>query len=121
MNDEISVAELKNLPRDSYVLIDIRDEYSFRYGHIDGAINIPQKSVEDNIQHLQKSRKIIVCCKSGIISRETAEDLCEKGFEACNLSGGYCEWLRVKLENASVSKYSSAELKHLTKTCHKKK
>ncbi|WP_143441364.1 rhodanese-like domain-containing protein, partial [Klebsiella pneumoniae] len=45
MNGEISVSELKQLSENSYILVDIRDEYAFSYGHIDGAVNIPQKKL----------------------------------------------------------------------------
>lgn len=41
MNNEVTVQELKTLPEKSYMLIDMRDEYAFNYGHIDGAVNIP--------------------------------------------------------------------------------
>ena len=34
MNNEITVSELKKLSADSYMLIDMRDEYAFSYGHI---------------------------------------------------------------------------------------
>lgn len=103
MNDEITVRELKLLPTDSYMLIDMRDEYSFEFGHIDGAVNIPQKMLEENTAELPGDKKLVICCKSGIISRETADMLCEKGFEAYNLAGGYCEWLRLKLEKFDVT------------------
>ncbi|MGN0552211.1 MAG: ATP-binding protein [Oscillospiraceae bacterium] len=103
MNSEITAAEIKKLPQDSFILIDIRDEYAFGYGHIDRAVNIPQKSLEDNISALPKDKKLIICCKSGLISRDIADELCEQGFEAYNLTGGYCEWLRSKLENAEIT------------------
>ncbi len=103
MCNEITNEELKKLPSDSFMLIDIRDEYAFGYGHIDGAVNIPQASIDNNIPDLPKDKKLIICCKSGAISRETADSLCEQGFEAYNLIGGYCEWLRGKLENQEIT------------------
>ncbi|MDD6991483.1 MAG: ATP-binding protein [Oscillospiraceae bacterium] len=103
MSNEITAAELKKLPSDGFMIIDIRDEYAFGYGHIDGAINIPQKNIEENLAALPKEKKLIICCKSGAISRETAEELSEKGFDAYNLLGGYCEWLSTKLENAEIT------------------
>ncbi|MBQ8176352.1 MAG: ATPase [Oscillospiraceae bacterium] len=103
MDNEITINELKTLPSDSYMLIDMRDEYAFSYGHIDGAVNIPQKNLEEDYPELPKDKKLIICCKSGIISRETAETLCDNGYDAYNLSGGYCEWLRMKLENRQIT------------------
>ncbi|MCM1228170.1 MAG: rhodanese-like domain-containing protein [Clostridium sp.] len=80
MNNEITIRELKSLPENSYMLIDIRDEYAFSYGHIDDAVNIPQKILNNNHTELPKDKKLIICCKSGIISRETAEMFCENGL-----------------------------------------
>ncbi|MDD7429656.1 MAG: ATP-binding protein, partial [Oscillospiraceae bacterium] len=116
MNSEISVDELKNIPENSYMLIDIRDEYAFSFGHIDGAVNIPQDKLDEKLSELPKDKKLMICCKSGLISRETADMLCEKGFDAYNLSGGYCEWLRIKLENGSVTE---AVEKSIRKKFHK--
>ncbi len=116
MNSEITVTELKKMPEDSYMLIDIRDEYAFSYGHIDGAVNIPQDKLDERLPELPRDKKLMICCKSGLISRETADMLCEKGFDAYNLSGGYCEWLRIKLENGSVTE---AVEKSIRKKFHK--
>lgn len=43
MNNEITVRELRILNINSYMLIDMRDEYAFSCGHIDGAVNITNK------------------------------------------------------------------------------
>jgi tRNA(Ile)-lysidine synthase TilS/MesJ/rhodanese-related sulfurtransferase len=83
------------------MIIDMRDEYAFSYGHMDGAVNIPQQELEGS--ELPKDKKLIICCKSGIISREAAEKLRERGYDAYNLTGGYCEWLRIKLENRQIT------------------
>lgn len=97
----MTVHELSELPKDSYILIDMRDPYTFSYDHIDGAINIEQEKLEN--AKLPTDKKLIICCKSGIISREMSEKLCEKGYDAYNLSGGYVEWLRAKLENREIT------------------
>lgn len=116
MNIEITVDELKTLPVSNCMLIDIRDEYAFNYGHIDGAVNIPQKTLEENSIVLPKNKMLILYCKSGIISLGTAESLCENGYNAYNLTGGYCEWLRMKLENRQITE--SVE-KSIRKKFHK--
>lgn len=103
MEQEITVKELSALSSDSFMLIDIRDEYAFEFGHIDGAVNIPQNVIPEKISGFPRDKKLIICCKSGAISRDTAEELCGEGYDAYNLSGGYCEWLRKKLENAEIT------------------
>jgi tRNA(Ile)-lysidine synthase TilS/MesJ/rhodanese-related sulfurtransferase len=103
MNYEFTVTELESLPPDSYMLVDMRDALAFQYGHMDGAVNIPQKDLYQLPEMLPRDKKLIICCKSGLISREAAELLRDNGFDAYNLTGGYCEWLRIKLENRQIT------------------
>jgi rhodanese-related sulfurtransferase len=56
MCSEITVEEMKALPENSFMLIDMRDEYAFSYGHIDGAVNIPQKILDENDTELPKQK-----------------------------------------------------------------
>ena len=51
---ELSVTELALWQTGSYVLIDIRDELSFSYGHISGAVNITGKEFEQWDEGLNK-------------------------------------------------------------------
>ena len=101
MNNGITAAELEKFDNSEYKIIDIRDSSAFEYGHIDGAVNIPQEEVLSAV--LPQDKKLIICCRSGIISGDIADKLCEKGFEAYNLEGGYVDWLRVKMENREVT------------------
>ncbi len=101
MNNGITAAELEKLDISEYKIIDIRDSSAFEYGHIDGAVNIPQEEILS--AELPQDKKLIICCRSGIISADIADKLCEKGFEAYNLEGGYVDWLRVKMENREVT------------------
>ncbi len=100
MKEEITLSDMQALPKDSYLLIDMRDAYAFGFGHIDGAVNIPHIELENAV--LPKDKILILCCRSGILSRASAELLREKGYNACNLVGGYCEWLSAHLEHAEV-------------------
>ncbi len=101
MNNEITAAQLGELQDDEYIIIDIRDADAFEYGHIGGAVNIPQSDVLS--AELPSDKKLIICCKSGIISRDIADELCGKGLEAYNLAGGYVDWLRIKMENRRIT------------------
>ena len=93
MIDEILIEDLKNKDRDSFVIIDIRDEESFAYGHIPGAINIPQNQVLERVKNFRKDKEICVCCKVGLISKQIASSLQELGFVAYSLKGGYASFL----------------------------
>ena len=82
------------------LIIDIRDELSFEYGHIDGAVNIPAEKLDKS--DLPKDKNLLICCKSGLISDTEAEKLRELGYDAENLEGGYYGWLREKLSKEVV-------------------
>lgn len=86
------------------LIIDIRDELSFEYGHIDGAVNIPAEKLDKS--DLPKDKKLLICCKSGLISDNEAEKLRELGYDAENLEGGYYGWLREKLSKEVVEDIS---------------
>ena len=58
---EIKVEEVRMMPRDSYELIDIRDDGLVAYGMIPGAIHISRKSRElDDLPSL--SGRILLLC-----------------------------------------------------------
>lgn len=101
MSNGIKAAELERLGGTGYIVIDIRDSAAFEYGHIAGAVNIPQSEIAT--AELPKDKKLLICCKSGIISRDVAEELREKGYDAYNLEDGYAGWLSIKLQDRSVT------------------
>lgn len=112
-NESISISELDNLDGNACVLIDIRNELDFEYGHINGAVNIPYESITNESfsfenfsfenSSIGKDKKLVIYCKSGIISDTAAEILREKGYNAVNLTEGYYGWLRVQMQNKSFS------------------
>ena len=101
MINKISADQLGKLGADRFMLIDIRDETAFEYGHITGAVNISQSHILS--AKLPKDKMLIIYCRSGIISGDIAEKLCDSGFDAYDLEGGYVEWLRLTMENRSVT------------------
>lgn len=113
---EITLDELDRLNENDYQLIDIRNGISFEYGKIDDAVNIPLS--EFNEEKLDKSKKIILYCKSGILSLELAESLSEKGFSAFSLKEGYIGWLRRKIVSEEDNILEKAE-KSIQKKFHK--
>lgn len=97
-NNQITIEQMRKLDEE-YTLVDIRDEISFEYGHIDGAKNIPLAKIKGDNSLLPKDKLVVLCCKSGQISDELAENLRDDGFNAVNLEGGYYSWLRSQFEN----------------------
>ena len=108
MSQEITVQEMQHLPENSFMLIDMRDAYAFSYGHIDGAVNIPEEMLPE--AELPRDKKLILCCRCGLLSREAADELCGAGYDAYNLTGGYVEWLRMDLENREITAQVEASI-----------
>ena len=101
MCKEITPQELELLPEAERLIIDIRDRVSFEYGHIPGAVNIPQNELVPD--KLPADRLAVICCKVGQLSREAAEVLSESGVNAVSLAGGYLEWLRINIEKRDIT------------------
>ncbi|MEA5599178.1 rhodanese-like domain-containing protein [Rivularia sp. UHCC 0363] len=47
------------------LLIDVREPSEFRSGHIPGAINIPVRSLTQNLDKIPKDRPVVLYCSSG--------------------------------------------------------
>ena len=72
--NEITFEELRKWPKDSYELIDIRDDGLVAYGMISGALHIPVETIEDGtcteLENIDKDRKLAFYCQIGRRSRE---------------------------------------------------
>ena len=90
---EIKIQDLKNLNKEEYLLVDIREEAAFAHGFIPNAVNIPLSRLREKPELLPKDKKIILYCAKGILSYEAAEELEEKGYDVAHLAGGYGAWL----------------------------
>lgn len=88
----ISVQKLKSLDKESYQIIDVRNEIEAAHGIMPGAVRLKAEEIE-NSEWIDKSKKLVICCSRGQFSIEAAERLKEKGFDAESLEGGYIAWL----------------------------
>ena len=98
----VTVEELNQKEPDSYSVIDVRDESSYSYGHIPGAVNIPAEKLFS--VPLSKEKELVICCRSGKISGELADKLLEQGYRASELKGGYFAWLRAHASDLAGEK-----------------
>jgi tRNA(Ile)-lysidine synthase TilS/MesJ/rhodanese-related sulfurtransferase len=118
MNDQITIEEITKKNADEYVIIDIRDNNAYDYGHIPGAINMAAEEIEN--ADFAKSKELYICCRSGQLSYDVAENLRDKGYKAYNLKGGYIEWLRTHIVDKDVAEKSKQVEESLQKKFHKK-
>lgn len=114
MEFEITAEELD----EGCLIIDIRDNAAFKYGHIEGAVNIPEKELSAG-RNLPCDKKLVICSKGGIASRDIVRGLREKGAEAYNLSGGYVGWLRGEMRSRDVRETTERAEKSIRKKFHK--
>lgn len=113
---EIKIQDLKNLNKEEYLLVDIREEAAFAHGFISNAVNIPLSRLREKPELLPNDKKIILYCAKGILSYEAAEELEEKGYDVAHLAGGYGAWL---LDSFSTEERYPEIEKSIRKKFHK--
>ena len=93
--ENISVEKLKNFVEDgSVTILDIRDEQSFKGGHIPDAIHLSNKNIDEVIDSNDPDDNILIYCYKGISSQNAAQHFCSLGFKnVFSLIGGYTEFL----------------------------
>ncbi|MGQ1786698.1 MULTISPECIES: rhodanese-like domain-containing protein [unclassified Saccharicrinis] len=60
---------LKEIIQQGATIIDVRTPDEFKYGHVDGSINIPLDQIEHKMKRIRKMKMpLVLCCASGIRS-----------------------------------------------------
>ena len=78
---QVSRAEVKEMVNDSEtLLVDVRIPKEFAEKTVDGAINVPLATIEDNLDLFKNKKQIIVFCNSGRQSNLAIELLKKKGI-----------------------------------------
>lgn len=74
-------------------LIDVRESFEYKQGHIPQAKLIPLGRLELKLKELDPNKETIVVCASGSRSTLACEFLCYMGFKTVNnLYGGMYSW-----------------------------
>ena len=93
---QIGMDEAVNIMKEEtgYIILDVRREDEFVAGHIPGAINLANESIDTKeIPELpDKGRLILVYCRSGRRSKEAAEKLVKLGYTNIVEFGGILDW-----------------------------
>src|ERR1035438_3419242 len=91
---QITVKELKRRidAGEDVQLIDVREPYEYQIAQIGGKL-IPQNDVPQRLADIDRSREVIVHCRSGARSQKIAEFLKQAGYpKVANLAGGILAW-----------------------------
>ena len=116
---DITVSELKQLAQGTYEIIDIRNEEEIAHGAMPGAILLQPEEILTS-DKIYRSKRLVICCQRGKLSRDVADMLTEQGLDAVNLSGGYIDWLLTDIkETAAADKAKEVETS-IRKKFHKK-
>jgi glyoxylase-like metal-dependent hydrolase (beta-lactamase superfamily II)/rhodanese-related sulfurtransferase len=83
---------------DCPVVVDVREPWEFRQGHVPGAILMPLGQVASRVAELDPERPVAVICASGNRSQSAAALFGQKGFKTVyNVLGGTGGWMRSRL------------------------
>ena len=72
-------------------IVDVRSPQEFKYGNVDGSLNIPLDRLNDSaIKKLKKlNAPLVVCCASGMRSASAKGMLLENGITEVHNAGGW--------------------------------
>ena len=76
------------------LIIDLRPADEFNSSHIENAINIPMKNLEENLKNLPQNKEIIVYCRGRncAYANLASKLLNDNGFHAYSLNQSYYDW-----------------------------
>jgi adenylyltransferase/sulfurtransferase len=79
---------------EALTLLDVREPWELDVASVPGVLHIPMGDVAERIGEIDRSRQVVVLCRSGRRSLEVAKYLQQNGFDAVNLAGGVLAWSR---------------------------
>ena len=72
------------IEKNNYIVVDVRTAEEYKESHVKGALNIPYDTIDENID-LDKSKTIMVYCKSGKRSSIAYSTLKSLGYDVYDL------------------------------------
>lgn len=89
-NDEL---QEKLIKKEDIVIVDVREEAEFAFGHIPNALNIPLGQLQDQVNQLESTKPMYVICRTGNRSDFACQTLTKLGFQnVFNVVPGMNEW-----------------------------
>lgn len=74
----------KIISKNNYIIVDVRTESEYKESHIKKSINIPYDEINKDTK-LDKTKTILVYCKSGVRSNKAYNTLKSLGYDAVDL------------------------------------
>ncbi|MFP5298107.1 MAG: MBL fold metallo-hydrolase [Actinomycetota bacterium] len=79
--------------RDGYEVIDVRESFEFKYGHIPGATLLPSMEAWERVDEVPKDTRLAIVCGDQVRSGLVASILQRAGRQTHLVSGGMTDWL----------------------------
>lgn len=87
--DTFTYEELDHFDKENSLLLDVRTEFEFQNGHLEGAVNIPVDQLRKELDKLDKRKPILAYCQVGLRGYIASRILSQHGFTVKNMTGGY--------------------------------
>ncbi|MFJ8460438.1 sulfurtransferase TusA family protein [Lysinibacillus xylanilyticus] len=92
--------ELERVVERGGLILDVREEVEFAFGHIEGAKSIPIGELEARLSELDKEQEIYIICRTGKRSDLAAQRLSAHGFaNVYNVLPGMTSWKGTLIKN----------------------
>ena len=90
---ELDPAQVSEKVAEGAQLIDVRQDYEWDAGHIDGAVHIPLEELPARTESIDREHPVVFQCRTGSRSAFATQIFRASGFEAYNLAGGLQAWV----------------------------
>ena len=88
-HDNISCEQMKQMITKGGQLIDVRSTVEFSQGALKGAVNIPIDTIHFFAKDIDKSRPVLLYCRTGLRSGKVKQYLEMQGFDRVFNIGSY--------------------------------
>lgn len=82
---------------EAVTIIDVRQPEEYREGHVEPSRLLPLSELPRRAGELDRSRTLLMLCRSGRRSAMAAQQLAGNGFDVRNIEGGILAWIAEKL------------------------
>lgn len=90
--DEVTIEALDRAPAGATIL-DVREPEEYAYGHVPGAVSLPQAELATRLAQVPRDRPVFVICETGMRSLRTSQFLRQMGYaQVANVRGGTAAW-----------------------------
>ena len=81
--EELNKIQKDDKEKENYLVIDVRDEASYKEGHLKHAINIPLSKIDKSIEEIRtwREKKVVVYSDKSDKTKDAVEKLTKQGFK----------------------------------------